>query len=415
MHYWDGAAPDGRGIRDISETGAYILTAERWYQGTIIRIILQGHPAVARGRLAGRLRTSICVPAQVVRQGDDGVALEFVFPEQAGTGKTPRIPGSSFPAIRHRSRASGTSTARRKGQALVEFALIMPLVFLLAVNAANFGGFIFGWITVAGAARDAAQYMVMSSASPGSPTPATTAQITALVTNDVTVTPEPIECRGGHVYQQNDIGEQLHHACRPRSAGLYARDGRCNLHLPAIHPAVLVSETGYQRHAAVRHYPPKGSHEDAAVTGIATDNSGGGRSGQTLVEFSLVAFLTGITLLFVVEMGRMLLVYAAIANAAREGVRYAIVHGSSRTTGSAQNNASGPSSNPAQVVTVVDNFAGVAPLTTSRLVISVTYPGASNAPGQAVNVSVVYPYDPFVTYFPSTLRLGSSSRGIILF
>jgi Flp pilus assembly protein TadG len=139
------------------------------------------------------------------------------------------------------------------------------------------------------------------------------------------------------------------------------------------------------------------------------------RSGQTLVEFSLTAFLTSITMLFVLQIGRMLLVYTAIADAAREGVRYAIVHGSSRSTGSAQGDASGPSSNPAQVVTVVDNFAGTGPLTIGRLVISVTYPGSSNAPGQTVNVSVVYPYDPLVTYFPATLRLGSVSQGVILY
>ena len=141
----------------------------------------------------------------------------------------------------------------------------------------------------------------------------------------------------------------------------------------------------------------------------------GKRAGQTLVEFSLVAFLTSITMLFIVEVGRMLMVYAAVANAAHEGVRYAVVHGSSRTSGSGQTNASGPSSNPAQVVTVIDNFAGIAPLTIGRLVIDVTYPGASNAPGQPVNVTVVYPYDPLITFFPSTLRLGSASQGIILF
>jgi Flp pilus assembly protein TadG len=139
------------------------------------------------------------------------------------------------------------------------------------------------------------------------------------------------------------------------------------------------------------------------------------RSGQTLVEFSLTAFLTVLMFLFVIETGRMLLIYAAVANAAREGVRYAIVHGSTRAVGSAQNDASGPSSNPAQVLTVIDNFAGTAPITTSLLVISVTYPGSSNAPGQTVNVSVVYPYNPFITYFPATLRLGSASQGVIVY
>jgi Flp pilus assembly protein TadG len=76
-------------------------------------------------------------------------------------------------------------TENRRGQSLIEFALLVPLIFLLAVNAINFGGFLFAWITLANAARSGTQYMSMSSASPGPPTAATLAQITALVTNDV--------------------------------------------------------------------------------------------------------------------------------------------------------------------------------------------------------------------------------------
>jgi len=140
-----------------------------------------------------------------------------------------------------------------------------------------------------------------------------------------------------------------------------------------------------------------------------------GRAGQTMVEFSVVALLTAITLLFVVEIGRTVLVYTTVANAARAGVRYAVVHGSSRATGSTVDSASGPGSNPAQVVTVVKNFASAGLLTTSRLVVTVTYPGGSNAPGQYVTVSAVYPYDPLTTYFSKTLRLGSASQGIIIF
>jgi hypothetical protein len=48
-------------------------------------------------------------------------------------------------------------------------------------------------------------------------------------------------------------------------------------------------------------------------------------------------------------------------------------------------------------------------------VIHVTYPGGSNAPGQYVTISVVYPYNPLTTYFSKTLRLGSATQGIIVF
>ena len=147
----------------------------------------------------------------------------------------------------------------------------------------------------------------------------------------------------------------------------------------------------------------------AATGGLA------GRRGQTLVEFSVVAVLTVIMLLFVVEIGRMLLVYTTVANAARAGVRYATVHGSTRTAGSTVDSAAGPGADPTQVVTVVKNFASGGLLTTSLLVVHATYPGASNAPGQLVTVTVVYPYNPLTTYFSKTLRLGSSSQGVIVF
>ncbi|MGA3095654.1 MAG: TadE family protein [Bryobacteraceae bacterium] len=150
------------------------------------------------------------------------------------------------------------------------------------------------------------------------------------------------------------------------------------------------------------------------MTGGGTSGLGG-RGGQTLVEFSVATLLTVVMLLFVVEMGRMLLVYMTVANAARAGVRYAVVHGGTRSAGAAADDASGPGSNPAQVLTVVNNFASAGLLTTSLLVVQVTYPGGSNAPGQYVTVTVVYPYDPLTTYFSKTLRLGSTTQGVIVF
>jgi len=74
---------------------------------------------------------------------------------------------------------------RQKGQALVEFALLLPLIILFIVNVVNFGGFFFAWITVANAARAGAQYAVMGGASVMGPTPPTSGQIAAIVTQDV--------------------------------------------------------------------------------------------------------------------------------------------------------------------------------------------------------------------------------------
>jgi Flp pilus assembly protein TadG len=71
------------------------------------------------------------------------------------------------------------------GQALIEFALILPLLFLLIVNMINFGGFFFAWITVANASRVGAQYAVIGGASVGTPSPATPTQIKNVVAEDV--------------------------------------------------------------------------------------------------------------------------------------------------------------------------------------------------------------------------------------
>jgi hypothetical protein len=137
-------------------------------------------------------------------------------------------------------------------------------------------------------------------------------------------------------------------------------------------------------------------------------------AGQTLVEFAVVTFLTVILLLSIVEISRMVLVYTTVANAARAGARYAIVHGGTRTGGGVDG-PSGPAGNPPQVVTVVKNFASAGLVRSSLLAITVSYPGASNAPGQQVSVKVVYRYDPFISYLPLRVPLGSMSQGVIAF
>lgn len=50
--------------------------------------------------------------------------------------------------------------------------------------------------------------------------------------------------------------------------------------------------------------------------------------GQALVEFALVAPLFFLIVLALIEAGRFIVFYETLANATREGARYAIVHGS---------------------------------------------------------------------------------------
>jgi hypothetical protein len=92
-HYWTGAPPAARGIRDISSTGLYLVTQERWYPGTLLKITLQTTDVTT-----DILEPSIAVLATVIRCGADGVGLAFVLPEKPD----PRAEASSQDAVRER-------------------------------------------------------------------------------------------------------------------------------------------------------------------------------------------------------------------------------------------------------------------------------------------------------------------------
>ena len=179
VYYWDGSVPEGRKIRDISRSGAYIETPERWYVGTIVRLILQGYKTTTTpdGGIVPSRSTSI--PSRVIRHGTDGIGVEFLF----GTSEE-RKSLEEFLATIPQTETIG-SIHSSSGQALIEFALVLPLLFLLVVNAVNVGAFLFAWITVSNGARAGVQYAVRGRATVGTPTPATVAQITSLITTDI--------------------------------------------------------------------------------------------------------------------------------------------------------------------------------------------------------------------------------------
>jgi hypothetical protein len=89
-YYWNGAAPKAHSVRDISATGLYVVTEERWYPGTLILMTLQ--KTHAGEELAER---SISVQSRAVRWGNDGVGLQFVLndEETPNKGKGSQVDG----------------------------------------------------------------------------------------------------------------------------------------------------------------------------------------------------------------------------------------------------------------------------------------------------------------------------------
>jgi hypothetical protein len=74
-YYWNGGVPQAHQIRDISSTGLYVVTEERWYPGTLIMMTLQ---TTENGEVS--TERSISVHTRAVRWGKDGVGLQFVLP-----------------------------------------------------------------------------------------------------------------------------------------------------------------------------------------------------------------------------------------------------------------------------------------------------------------------------------------------
>jgi hypothetical protein len=71
-YFFTGARPVAHGIRDISATGLYVFTEDRWYPGTVVRITLTDN----RNPTAER---SITINAEVIRSAEDGVGFHFVL------------------------------------------------------------------------------------------------------------------------------------------------------------------------------------------------------------------------------------------------------------------------------------------------------------------------------------------------
>ncbi len=71
---WNGSELTQEVVRDISSTGLYIFTEERWQPGTVVFLTLQ-----REGPLEMDPERRIEVQAEVVRCGEDGVGLAFVL------------------------------------------------------------------------------------------------------------------------------------------------------------------------------------------------------------------------------------------------------------------------------------------------------------------------------------------------
>jgi Flp pilus assembly protein TadG len=133
-------------------------------------------------------------------------------------------------------------------------------------------------------------------------------------------------------------------------------------------------------------------------------------AGQSYAEFALVALPCLFLLFGIMAFGYAMYTYSFVSDAARDAVRYAIVHG-------------GDSLNPASQ-TDIQNFVKneLKGLSTQQLTVSACWnpqngtcpgPAGNNAPGKVVAVKVTYNFQPMFGMPDVVLPLSSSSQMVI--
>jgi len=75
-YFFTGGIPTPHSVRDISASGLYLQTRERWYKGTVVQMTLSDRRRATNDR-------SIALYAKAVRLGGDGVGFQFILDGEA--------------------------------------------------------------------------------------------------------------------------------------------------------------------------------------------------------------------------------------------------------------------------------------------------------------------------------------------
>lgn len=122
-----------------------------------------------------------------------------------------------------------------------------------------------------------------------------------------------------------------------------------------------------------------------------------------MAEFALIASAFFILSFGIIEMASAVMAYNSVCDAAREAVRYAIVH-------------SPTSANPATTAQIQQVAMNVAPnLGITQSQVTVTFPADSNLPSMTdAEVQISYPYTITIPFIPNmSVTLSATSRMLV--
>ena len=151
-------------------------------------------------------------------------------------------------------------------------------------------------------------------------------------------------------------------------------------------------------------------------------------SGQAQVEFALIIVFLMIMVLGSIELISLIHTYNVMADAAKEGLRYAVVHGSNNSTPSGPScpcadidgPAAPPGTNPGygSGYGVVATYAQYSLHDLTGMTVTVNYLDTANPPANQppnrVQVVVAYPFRPFFNLGWPTVTVNAAAEGRIM-
>jgi hypothetical protein len=146
--------------------------------------------------------------------------------------------------------------------------------------------------------------------------------------------------------------------------------------------------------------------------------------GQVAIEFLLTVLFVMLFVLAFLELVMLIFSYNVLADSAKEGVRFAIVHGTSSTSCNGPGDPNDATivcdNTSAGVKTAVTNYANHSGQSISGGQVTVTYSNPNggavcSAAGCAVQVTVAHLYRPFFGLGWPNVTLNAASEGVVTF
>jgi len=114
-------------------------------------------------------------------------------------------------------------------------------------------------------------------------------------------------------------------------------------------------------------------------------------SGSATIEFALSVWTLFLLTFLIFEFSMAIYTYSVLANAAREGVRYAITHGSDNASCSGPSPGCGDSTG-SNITGVVRGYAAISFHDISGMTVTPSWPDGSSTPSSRIVVNITYPY-----------------------